>query len=296
MALKIRRISHAIGAEVRGVDFARPIDEAAAAELRSAFLDHGILLFRGQSITREQHLAFARLFGEVDQNKVIRRNEVPGFSEISFVMSKPTPSGEPVTGYAEGKFPGQDWHSDKSYVSVPAKATLLRAVVLPEVGGDTMFANGCLSYERLSDGMKKLIDGLEGIHDRDGYKNVLQDRSTPEQAEHTKRITRTAQPIVRVHPETGRKALYLGETLVRQIVGMTVAESAPLLDYLKAHMTRPQFVYRHVWQKDDLLIWDNRCTMHVALGDFDRRNQLRHLEKITVIGTPSGYSYVGPVG
>jgi taurine dioxygenase len=296
MTLKVRKLSYALGAEINGVDLSRPIGEVEAGAMREAFLEHGLLLIRGQSITREQHLAFARVFGEADQNKLIKRNEVPGFSEISFVVSKPRPSGEPDAGYADGQFPGQDWHSDKSYVTVPAKATILRAVELPSVGGDTMFANGCLAYETLSDGMKKLLVGLEGVHDREGYKSVLLDQSTPDKAAQAKRITRTAQPLVRVHPETGRKALYLGETLVRQIVGMTAAESGPLLDYLKQHMTRPQYVYRHVWQKDDVLMWDNRCTMHVALGDFDRRNQLRHLEKITLVGTPSGYSYEGPVG
>ena len=124
--MQIRRLSYALGAEVAGIDFAKPIDDATSSGIRSAFLEHCVLVFRGQPLTREQHIAFGQLFGEVDKNKLILRNEVPGFSEISFVVNKPRPDGEADTGYANGKYPGQEWHSDKSYVGIPSKATVLR--------------------------------------------------------------------------------------------------------------------------------------------------------------------------
>jgi taurine dioxygenase len=163
--------------------------------------------------------------------------------------------------------------------------SLLRCVELPGVGGDTMFANMYLAYDSLSDGMKKTLAGLDGIHARQRKFDNL----TPERAEFLKRQRPVAQPAVRVHPETGRKALYLGEK-VKQFVGWTPEESQPLLDFLNRHATRPQFVYRHQWQKDDLLMWDNRCTMHLAVGDFDL-TQIRHMERTTIRGTPSGYLY-----
>ena len=192
-------------------------------------------------------------------------------------------------------YAGQYWHSDKSYTRTPSKASLLLGVEVPAVGGDTMFTNCYLTYETLSDGMKKLIEELHGAHIRDENPNVhrpdLLDRSSAERLLETQLLTRTAQPIVRVHPETGRKALFLGAKLIRNIVGMTAEESAPLLQYLHEHATRPQFVYRHAWQNNDVVICDNRCTMHLAVGDYDSNNQVRHLEKTTVAGTPSGYVY-----
>ena len=156
----------------------------------------------------------------------------------------------------------------------------MRAVEVPDVGGDTMFANMYLAYDTLSERMKKLIAGLHGVH-------------LPGTAQSRRTIPPIAQPLVRVHPETGRKALYVGEK-VSLLVGMTAEESRPLLQFLCRHAARPQFVYRHQWCKDDLLMWDNRCTNHIALGDFDR-TQLRHMERATVNGTPSGYVYEGPL-
>jgi len=139
----------------------------------------------------------------------------------------------------------------------------------------------------LSDGMKKLIANLHGIH-QSGTRKLANDATGRERAEEQRRLNPpVAQPVVRVHPETGRKALYIGEKVSR-FDGLTAEESKPLIQYLVRHATKPEFVYRHQWQKNDILVWDNRCTMHQALGDFDE-TQLRHLERTTVLGTPSGY-------
>ena len=174
-----------------------------------------------------------------------------------------------------------------SFTTRPALGSLLRSFAVPEVGGDTLFANMYLAYETLSDGMKKLIADLHAIH-LSGTRKVANTATGILRAEEQRRINPpVAQPVVRVHPETGRKALYLGEK-VKRFEGMTEEESRPLIDYLNRHATRPEFVYRHQWRAHDILAWDNRCTMHQALGDFDE-TQLRHLERTTVLGTPSGH-------
>jgi taurine dioxygenase len=174
-----------------------------------------------------------------------------------------------------------------SFTTAPSLGSLLKCYAVPEVGGDTLFANMYLAYDALSAGMKKLIDGLHGIH-LSGTRKLANSTTGVVRAEEQKRINPpVAQPVVRAHPETGRKALYIGEK-VRRFDGMTEEESAPLIDYLVRHATRPEFVYRHQWRKHDILAWDNRCVMHQALGDFDE-TQLRHMERTTVLGTPSGY-------
>ena len=240
MSLKIRKISYALGAEITGIDISKPLDEASLGELRKAFLEHCLLLFRGQPLTRAQHVAFSGYFGDLDKNEG-HPNRIPEYPEITTIVNKPTADGKAPTG----RYSGQDWHTDESFTLTPSKATLLRGIELPEVGGNTMFANCYRAYDTLSGGMKKLIDGLYGAHIHEG-----KSRRPGFVAAH---------PIVRVHPETGRKALYLGYR-IRHIIDMTAAESAPLLRILHEHATRPQVVYRHVWQKDDLVMWDNRCT------------------------------------
>jgi taurine dioxygenase len=174
-----------------------------------------------------------------------------------------------------------------SFTTMPSLGSLLKSYAVPEVGGDTLFANMYLAYETLSDGMKKLIAGLHGIH-LSGTRKIANDDSGVVRAEEQKRINPpVAQPVVRVHPETGRKALYIGEK-VKRFEGMTEDESKPLIDYLVGHATRAEFLYRHQWRANDIIAWDNRCVMHQALGDFDE-TQLRHMERTTVLGTPSGY-------
>src|SRR5262249_38979895 len=158
MSLQIRRLSHALGAEVVGFDIRQPLDDVTVAAVREAFLEHCLLLFRGYPFTRKQHVAFSRHFGSVDQNET-HRNRHPECPEITSVVSKPTPEGKAPTGY----YTGQDWHSDHSHVPDPCMATLLHGVKLPEIGGDTQFCNMYRAYDTLSDGMKKLLEGMHGV-------------------------------------------------------------------------------------------------------------------------------------
>ena len=283
MALKLRPLSYSLGAEVCDIDVSRNMAEQEFGELYRAFLDHGILLFRNQRITREQHIDFSRRFGELDKHDALPRDRHPQYPELLMVTNEPKPDGSP----SDSKYTGRQWHSDMSFTLVPSLGSLLRCVNAPPVGGDTLFANMYVAYDALSDGMKKLLEGLHGIH-LSGTRKIANDNTGVTRAVEQKRLNPpVAQPVLRVHPETGRKALYIGEKVGR-FDNMTAEESRPLIDYLCRHATRPEFVYRHNWRENDIVVWDNRCTMHCALGDFDE-TKLRHLERTTVLGTPSGY-------
>jgi taurine dioxygenase len=283
MTIKLRRLSYALGAEVCGVDVSRPMSEAAFGEIYEAFLEHGILLFRDQDITREQHIEFSRRFGELDRHDALPRDRHPDHPEILMVTNEPKPDGSP----SDSRYTGRQWHSDMSFTPVPSLGSLLRGITIPEVGGDTVFANMYLAYETLSDGMKNLIADLHGIQMSGTRKNADVAVGAKLAEEQRKLNPPIAQPVVRVHPETGRKALYLGDK-VKRFDGMTEEESRPLIEYLNSHATRFEFIYRHQWRRNDIVAWDNRCTMHLALGDFDE-TQRRHMERTTVLGTPSGY-------
>lgn len=287
MTLKLRRLSHALGAEVHGIDVSREVSEAFFGDIYRAFLQFGILLFRDQDITREQHIEFSRRFGELDRHDALPRDRHPRYPELLMVTNEPKPDGSP----SDTKYTGRQWHSDMSFTTAPSLGSLLRSYAVPEVGGDTLFANMYAAYDALSDGMKALIANLHGIH-LSGTRRIANSESGIPRADEQRRLNPpVAQPVVRVHPETGRKALYIGEK-VNRFDGMTEEESKPLIDYLVRHATRPEFVYRHQWKKNDIVAWDNRCVMHQALGDFDE-TQLRHLERTTVLGTPSGYVVAG---
>jgi taurine dioxygenase len=287
MAINVRKLGHALGAEVSGVDISRPIDDQTFNEINRAFLEHCVLVFHDQRLTREEQIAFSRRFGELDTNDErsadLRVMDVP---EIFLITAEPVPPGQTLGGVI-----GDVWHTDNSHLPVAAAASLLQAIELPDVGGDTMFCNMYRAYDTLTDGMKKLIEPLQGVH---AQGRAVYDLSTPERAsESWKRFPAAAHPAVRVHPETGRKALYVNRQ-VRLFVGLSSAESKPLIDYLTDHAVRPQNVYRHVWKVGDLVMWDNRCVLHMSLGDFDR-SQRRHMERTTVHADRSGYEYRGPI-
>jgi taurine dioxygenase len=279
MSIVVRPLSYALGAEIEGVDLAQPLSNSEFDQIHRTFLESGILLFRKQKITREQHIAFSRRFGELDRHDNLPRDRHPDYPELLMVTNVPEKDGS----QSASKYTGQQWHSDMSFTQVPSLGSLLRGITIPSVGGDTMFTNMYRAYDELSDGMKKMIADLHGVHT--GSRKVL-DPNSDREKEQKKINPPIAQPLVRVHPETGRKALYIGEK-VSCLDGMTVEESKPLIDYLVKHATRPQYVYRHQWQTDDIILWDNRCTMHIALGDYPE-GETRHLERTTVKGTPSG--------
>ena len=283
MPLKIRPLSYCLGAEVCDIDVSRPMSEQAFGEIYRAFLDHGILLLREQRLTREQHIEFSRRFGELDRHEALPRDRHPQYPELLMVTNEPKSDGSP----SDSRYTGRQWHSDMSFTLQPSLGSLLRCVVTPPVGGDMLFTNMYAAYAALSSGMQKLLTDLNGVH-LSGTRKIADEASGITRAAEQKRINPpVAQPVVLVHPETGKKALYIGEK-VKRFDGMIEEESRPLIEYLCRHATRPEFVYRHQWRANDIVVWDNRCTMHCALGDFDE-TQLRHLERTTVLGTPSGF-------
>ncbi|CAG9269640.1 TauD/TfdA dioxygenase family protein [Paraburkholderia caribensis] len=289
MGLKVRRIGYALGAEITGVDLREPLSDIAFREIEATFLDNSVVVVRGPSITREHHIAFARRFGEIRKlAEVTLASNDPNYPELLLLINKTSAKSAGYQGIL--RTGGEIWHSDKSATLNPLSASLLRAVAIPSVGGDTLFSNGYLAYEALSDSMKRVLEGLYAVHVGGGGEV---DGSTPEKLAASLRRNAVAQPIVRVHPRTGRKALYFGAN-VKRIEGMTLEEGAPLIDFLMRHIARPQFIYRHIWQKDDLVIWDNRCTMHMAADNYDR-SEYRHMERISVKGEPSGHPYLGPL-
>ncbi len=282
MALKIRRLSNALGAEVQGLSIGEALSEEVRRELRAAFLAHGVLLFRDQDLTPEQHIAFTRVFGELDGNDAVPDYRHPDHPEIVLVTNRAEAGTLSPTRNI-----GRQWHSDHSMKTHPTLGSLLHAKELPEVGGDTMFANMHMAYDTLSDAMKRMLDPLWAVHDVTAARH-LRTRPADYLAEKRRINPPVAQPVVRVHPETGRKALYVSEMLTIRFVGMTEEESAGLLDFLFRHSVRPEFTYRHQWRKHDLVMWDNRSTMHNALADFDQ-SQIRTMHRTALVGTPSGY-------
>lgn len=278
MNLELTPLSYRLGAQVHGLDLTRSMDSDTIAWVRRAFLDHnGLLLFRGQAMTQEQHIQFSRAFGDLDTHEVVPKDRHPEFHELLIVANKTV-----IPGQESDKAIGLTWHSDLVSSLRPALGSLLRAVHVPPAGGDTMFTNMYAAYETLSPAMQRMIEGLYAV-----YMRERKGGSAEWLMQHRQLNPPVAQPVVRVHPETGRKALYVGET-ARSFEGMTAAESKPLLEYLVKHATQPSFVYRHRWRVNDLLMWDNRCTMHLALGDYDR-SRLRHMERTTLLGTPCGH-------
>jgi len=280
MSVSIRRLSAACGAEVTGMDVRETLDGATVEQIQRALGEHGVLLFRGCDITPEQHIAFSRHFGPLEAH-VIGDFALPGHPEV-FVVSNVLEGDRPKGAV----YAGQYWHSDLSYMRKPSLGSLLLCREMPELGGDTMFANMYSAYETLSDPLRNFISGLKAVHDYshayDTYFAELKVRPplTPEQRAKTPPVE---QPMVRIHPVTKRKVLYVNPGFTKQIAGMPAEECGPILDFLFRHSTRPEFVYRHKWRVGDLIFWDNRCTMHYALADYDFSVR-RHMHRTTIAG------------
>jgi taurine dioxygenase len=230
-----------------------------AGEVRQALLDHLVIFLREQKATPLQQLAFARKFGEP-----IEYPQLKGLAESQFIT--------PVVKleHERNNF-GGIWHSDTTYLPVPPMGSMLLAREIPPYGGDTMFANQYLAYDALSPTMKRLLEGLRAVHSDIGtagpHLGKNQGRSTKYRDDDGWRETRNLHPIVRTHPETGRKCLFVNASYTTGIEGMTAAEGKALLDFLLEHGNRPEFTFRFRWQKGSIAFWDNRSTKHIALGD-----------------------------
>jgi taurine dioxygenase len=268
----VEPLSPALGAEVSGVALDEPLADAVVAEIHRAFVAHQVIFFRDQSLTPAQYLRFASAMGEPSEYPFVAG--LDGYPQITEVIK---------TEDEQVNF-GGIWHSDTTYLQCPPKATMLYARQLPPVGGDTLFANMNMAYESLSSGMRRLLDGLSAInsaqkHDAAATRTGLL-RQRPKDAGDT--VTVAEHPVVRTHPETGRKALYVNPGHTLRIGGMSEAESAPILDYLYRHQTRPEFTCRFRWRLDSLAFWDNRSTQHYPLNDY--HGHRRAMQRITLAG------------
>jgi taurine dioxygenase len=265
-----------MGVEISGVDLSRPIDDRTFAAIQDAFLRHLLVCFPGQQLDQTQHVAFSRRFGAL-QVHVLDQYRSPTHPEI-YVLSNVNKSGATT-----GEHPDKGtlvWHSDLSFQARPALSTLLYGIEVPRVGGDTLYANMYAAYDALPDTMKRRIEGRRAIHDLDASR---QRAGAPPMSEAQRREAPPVDhPLVRTHPDTGRKCLYISHHAMR-VVGMSEAEGSTLLEDLMAHATRPEFVYAHRWRQHELVMWDNRCTIHKATA-YDARGERRVMNRTVVKG------------
>ncbi len=277
--LDIRPFDAPLGAEVLGLDLSRPLGDLDFSRLHRAHLDHHVLVFRDQRITPEQQIAFSRRFGPL-QIHVLHQFLLKDHPEI-LIVSNVVENGQP-TGLGDA---GHYWHSDLSYKERPSLGSMLHAQELPAEGGDTVFANMHLAWETLPDDLKNAISGLRAEHSYLAKYEALRKRSPwrPKLSdEQIAQVKPVEHPVVRTHPETGRKALFVSEHFTTRIVGLPEDESDGLLQRLFEHSVRPEHLYRHVWQPHDMVFWDNRSVMHLATGCPDQMR--RRLNRTTIEG------------
>jgi taurine dioxygenase len=264
----------ALGAEIGGVDLSSPVPAEIFAEIRRALGDYGIVVFREQRLTPEQHFAFAQLWGEINVNRFFRA--VPGYPAIAEVRKEPHQKSNI----------GGTWHTDHSYDQVPAMGSLLYAREVPPYGGDTLFASMAAAYDALSDGLKATLGTLKAWHSsrhvfgEEAYAGVSEGRISNAAAA----TQDSLHPVVVTHPISGRKVLYVNPQFTLRIDGWTDEESKALLGYLYQHAVKPEFTCRLRWSAGALAIWDNRATWHYATNDYQGHRRLMH--RITVEGVP----------
>jgi taurine dioxygenase len=270
--IEIQPIAGALGAEIRGVDLSMPLPEEGIGEIRRALLEHLVIFFRDQPLTPRQFLDFARALGELIEYPFVKG--LPEYPEIIQVAK---------LEHERNNF-GGIWHSDTAYLQVPPMGSMLLAREIPPRGGDTLFANQYLAYETLSAGMRKLLDGLVGVNSsaKADVTKTREDRVKSEARADAQREFLAEHPVVRTHPETGHKALYVNVAHTTGFKEMTEEESAPLLDYLFQHQVRPEFTCRFKWEVGSLAFWDNRCTLHNPINDYHGYRRVMH--RITLAG------------
>lgn len=272
--LKIRPLTGALGAEISGVDLAKPLSEAAREEIKRALYDHLVIYFCDQpGFTRERHLEFAGMFGPLQ--KIPHIFSVDGYPDVQMVRREPGESR---------RYVGEGFHIDSTFMRTPPTTVTMHCIEAPEVGGDTAFANLQLAYETLSPPMKAFLDGQRAVHSaarlfgskaRDPGNVMMKDMAIEEgDAEIT-------HPVVRTHPGSGRKGLFVHAAYTQRLAGFEEEESRAILQFLYGHASRLEYTCRVRWRPDMVLVWDNRCTYHSAIGDYDA---LRYIERVTTGG------------
>lgn len=251
--MRVRRLSAPLGARVEGLDV-RDVDDATWRELNELFCEYHVLVFPGQTLTPEEHMAFGRRWGELVCHPYASLKDHPEIIEL--------------TNHGKRKDVNQHWHSDMTYNECPPKLTMLYALQTPEFGGDTAFANQHLAYEALSDGMRAMVDRLHAIHSAEGLAAIY--------GEDPQAAPRAKHPVVRAHDENGRRALYVCQAFTQRFDGWSREESSSVLDYLYRHTVRPEFQARQQWRSGDLAMWDNRSVLHFAVHDHGDAPRVIH--------------------
>ena len=275
MTCKISPLSDHTGAEARGVDLSRPVDADTRQRLNRAFVESSVLVIRGQSLTAGQLLGGVQLFGDVFQQHN-SRFALPECPQIHYLSNQDR--------YQDGTryIPGAGYHTDHSNDAAPPKATVLLAINLPDKGGDTQYVNMHRAYEDLPDETKRRIDGLKAVHVYQSKFSARKLMDLPADRKDKVPVS-VLHPLVRTHPETKRKSLYLNPIRIEGIAGMPESEALGLLDELLEHATQEKYQYRHRWQPGDLVMWDNRCLLHKANGDYDH-SQTRYMYRVMLKG------------
>lgn len=272
--ITVHPIAGTVGAEVHGVDLSQDLSDAAIGDIRAALLAHGVIFFRDQTIDPATQKAFARRFGEIFVHPNFRG--LGADDEIVEIRRAPT----------DQRIVGEDWHADTTMMAEPPMGAILYGVEVPPYGGDTQFASMYAAYDALSDGMKRMLAGLRAVHSDHMV-------AGPAAARNSKRSTKVREdaewqptvnvhPVVRTHPETGRKSLFVNRSYVHRFEDMTEEESKPLLEFLFRHGERPEFTCRFRWQNGSIAFWDNRCTHHIALNDAGP--YFRHVRRVQLAG------------
>jgi len=277
MTVTVKKLAAPLGAEIGGVDLSRPLSAEVVEQIRNAWHEHLVLLFRGQTLSEEAQILFAEHFGVLQKRPrpASARAEV-GVSDPELVMlvSNIRENGKPIGSLPDGEM---QFHSDQCYLEKPAMGTFLYAIEVPSVGGDTLFLNLYKAYDTLAPEIKSRLAGLKAeniyLYGTTSRADLKPDLATTRHYAH---------PVVRTHPDTGRKALYINRLMTWKIVGMDEAESEALLTRLFDHMEQDRFIYAHKWRPGDLVLWDNRCALHARTDFSDRERRL--LRRVVVAG------------
>jgi taurine dioxygenase len=269
---QVKRLAGALGAEIHGIDLAAGLTESLAAQVRQVFLEHQVIFFRDQALTPEQFLRFAQSMGQPIEYPFVKG--LPGHPVIIEVKK---------LEHERSNF-GGIWHSDTTYLAQPPMGSMLLAREVPPYGGDTLFASQYQAYETLSEGMRKLLDPLVAINSsaKADVSKTREDRIASDGRAEARKDYQSEHPVVRTHPETGRKALYVNVAHTVRFRDMSEEESAPLLHYLHQHQVKPEFTCRFSWQPGSLALWDNRCVQHNPVNDYHGFRRVMH--RITLAG------------
>ena len=294
--ITVNRIGKHLGAEISGADLSKPLDDATFAQIHGAFFDNEVVFFRNQRLAPEQQIAFTRRFGALEHH-VRKEARLEGFPEILIISNVLDEQGKPIGSQDAGRF----WHSDLSYKKEPSMLSALYSIEVPEkegrVYGDTGFASTTAAYDALPADMKERLARLKNVHSYRYYRTKNRAAQAEERArggrvvqepelteEQLSSVPEVETPLVRTHPVTGRKGLFVNEAHTSHICGLPREESAALLGELYRHITRPEFQYVHKWRPGDLLIWDNAAVQHKATFDYDLPMR-RVMYRTTVRGT-----------